>query len=127
VDVDLLVFLFVPRSSSFDSLNPPPFSYPSLSGHAYYFLEDVYPRMTGRRPLKTPAFVKALFPPDPIDPIRAAVLQEMMAGGNPAAAADAAAAAAAAAAGGVRGVGEGGGAAAAAAAAAGGGEHPHAD
>jgi len=33
-----------------------------LAGHAYYFLEDVYPRMTGRRPLKTPGFVKAMFP-----------------------------------------------------------------
>jgi hypothetical protein len=32
------------------------------AGHAYYFLEDVYPRMTGRRPLRTPGFVKALFP-----------------------------------------------------------------
>ena len=32
-----------------------------ISGHAYYFLEDVYPRMTGRRPLRTPGFVKALF------------------------------------------------------------------
>lgn len=32
------------------------------AGHAYYFLEDVYPRMTGRRPLKTPAFVRAMFP-----------------------------------------------------------------
>ena len=29
-----------------------------LSGHAYYFLEDVYPRMTGRRLLKTPSLVK---------------------------------------------------------------------
>lgn len=34
------------------------------AGHVYYFLEDVYPRMTGRRPLKTPGFVKALFPQD---------------------------------------------------------------
>nr|DAD17768.1 TPA_asm: hypothetical protein HUJ06_019231 [Nelumbo nucifera] len=32
-----------------------------IAGHAYYFLEDVYPRMTGRRPLKTPSFIKALF------------------------------------------------------------------
>ena len=32
---------------------PPP-------GHAYYFLEDVYPRMTGRRPLRTPGLVRAL-------------------------------------------------------------------
>ncbi|KAL3149109.1 hypothetical protein ABBQ32_001949 [Trebouxia sp. C0010 RCD-2024] len=36
-----------------------------LAGHAYYFLEDVYPRMAhGRRPLKTPGFIKALFPAD---------------------------------------------------------------
>ncbi|PIA50637.1 hypothetical protein AQUCO_01200089v1 [Aquilegia coerulea] len=32
-----------------------------IAGHAYYFLEDVYPRMTGRRPLRTPAFIKSLF------------------------------------------------------------------
>lgn len=32
------------------------------AGHCYYFLEDVYPRMTGRRPLRTPSLVKALFP-----------------------------------------------------------------
>lgn len=32
-----------------------------IAGHAYFFLEDVYPRMTGRRPLKTPSFIRALF------------------------------------------------------------------
>ena len=32
------------------------------AGHCYYFLEDVYPRMTGRRPLKTPGVIRALFP-----------------------------------------------------------------
>jgi Derlin-2/3 len=33
------------------------------AGHTYYFLEDVYPHTsTGRRLLKTPAMVKALFP-----------------------------------------------------------------
>ncbi|XP_042945638.1 derlin-2.2-like isoform X2 [Carya illinoinensis] len=32
-----------------------------IAGHAYYFLEDVYPRMTDRRPLRTPSFIKALF------------------------------------------------------------------
>ncbi|KAL2979713.1 hypothetical protein AAZX31_13G187700 [Glycine max] len=37
-----------------------------IAGHAYYFLEDVYPRMTGRRPLKTPSFIKALFADDPV-------------------------------------------------------------
>mmetsp|Transcript_31121 Transcript_31121/g.69162 ORF Transcript_31121/g.69162 Transcript_31121/m.69162 type:complete len:250 (-) Transcript_31121:459-1208(-) len=41
------------------------------AGHAYYFLEDVYPRMTGRRPLKTPGFVKALFPAE--EPIHVVV------------------------------------------------------
>uniref|UniRef100_A0A7N0RF29 Derlin n=1 Tax=Kalanchoe fedtschenkoi TaxID=63787 RepID=A0A7N0RF29_KALFE len=35
-----------------------------VAGHAYYFLEDIYPRMTGRRPLKTPAFIKAWFADD---------------------------------------------------------------
>ncbi|KAH9310935.1 hypothetical protein KI387_025970, partial [Taxus chinensis] len=33
-----------------------------VAGHAYYFFEDVYPNMTGRRLLKTPAFIKSLFP-----------------------------------------------------------------
>lgn len=41
-----------------------------VAGHAYYFLEDVYPRMTGRRPLKTPSFIQAMFPVD--EPIRPA-------------------------------------------------------
>jgi hypothetical protein len=35
-----------------------------IAGHVYYFLEDVYPRMTGRRPLKTPSFIKAMFADD---------------------------------------------------------------
>ncbi|KAF9672052.1 hypothetical protein SADUNF_Sadunf11G0000400 [Salix dunnii] len=35
-----------------------------IAGHAYYFLEDVYPRMTGRRPLRTPGFIKSLFADD---------------------------------------------------------------
>lgn len=39
------------------------------AGHAYYFLEDVYPRMTGRRPLKTPSVIKALFPTENIQPV----------------------------------------------------------
>lgn len=37
-----------------------------IAGHAYYFLEDVYPRMTGRRPLKTPAIIKSLFADVPV-------------------------------------------------------------
>lgn len=36
------------------------------AGHVYYFLEDVYPRMSGRRPLKTPALIKAIFPQDDV-------------------------------------------------------------
>lgn len=36
------------------------------AGHAYYFLEDVYPLMTGRRILKTPAIIKALIPEDTV-------------------------------------------------------------
>ena len=32
-----------------------------IAGHAYYFLKDVYPEMTGREPLKTPGVVHALF------------------------------------------------------------------
>ncbi|KAI3741050.1 hypothetical protein L1987_58717 [Smallanthus sonchifolius] len=37
-----------------------------IAGHAYYFLEDVYPKMTGRRPLKTPSFIKNLFAGEPL-------------------------------------------------------------
>ncbi|MQM02506.1 hypothetical protein Taro_035276 [Colocasia esculenta] len=37
-----------------------------IAGHAYYFLEYVYPRMTGRRPLKTPSFIKSLFADDAV-------------------------------------------------------------
>jgi len=33
-------------------------------GHTYYFLEDVYPQMSGRRLLKTPSVLLALFPRD---------------------------------------------------------------
>ena len=43
-----------------------------VAGHAYYFLEDVYPRMTGRRLLKTPAIVRALFPAQAIQAPRMA-------------------------------------------------------
>ncbi|KAI4365054.1 hypothetical protein MLD38_021074 [Melastoma candidum] len=32
-----------------------------IAGHAYFFLEDVCPRMTGWHPLRTPSFIKALF------------------------------------------------------------------
>lgn len=37
-----------------------------IAGHAYYFLEDVYPRMTNRRPLRTPALIKSLFADEPV-------------------------------------------------------------
>ncbi|RWW82175.1 hypothetical protein BHE74_00009378, partial [Ensete ventricosum] len=37
-----------------------------IAGHVYYFLEDVYPQMTGRRPLKTPLFIKAIFADDDV-------------------------------------------------------------
>ncbi|KAJ9562909.1 hypothetical protein OSB04_008069 [Centaurea solstitialis] len=37
-----------------------------VAGHAYYFLEDVYPRMSGRRPLRTPSFIKSLFAIEPV-------------------------------------------------------------
>lgn len=40
-------------------------------GHAYYFLEDVYPRMTGRRLLKTPAMLRVFLPADDPDAILA--------------------------------------------------------
>lgn len=35
-----------------------------IAGHSYYFLEDIYPRMTGRRLLKTPSIIKSLFADD---------------------------------------------------------------
>ena len=43
----------------------------AVTGHAYYFLEDVYPHMShGRRPLKTPGLIKALFPAEQIQNTR---------------------------------------------------------
>lgn len=33
-----------------------------VAGHIYYFLEDVYPQMSGRRVLATPSIIKALLP-----------------------------------------------------------------
>lgn len=32
-----------------------------IAGHVYFFLKDVYPDMTGREPLKTPALICAMF------------------------------------------------------------------
>jgi Derlin-2/3 len=42
------------------------------AGHAYYYLEDVYPHIspTGRRLLRTPAAVRALFPGEAIPAAR---------------------------------------------------------
>jgi Derlin-2/3 len=31
-----------------------------IVGHVYYFLEDIYPKITGRRPLSTPRFLRIL-------------------------------------------------------------------
>lgn len=46
-----------------------------IAGHAYYFLEDVYPRMTGRRPLRTPSFIRSLFAEEPVVMARPANLR----------------------------------------------------
>lgn len=96
-----------------------------VAGHAYYFLEDVYPRMTGRRLLKTPAAVRALFPADGVQAPRMAPAAGLVPGAAPAAGAGAAAP------GGAFGDGFGGaeqgGAAPAQPAAAAGGDRPHAD
>lgn len=47
-------------------MNPDNIFQGMIAGHGYFFLEDVYPKMTGRRPLKTPSFIKALFADDPV-------------------------------------------------------------
>ncbi|PSC73867.1 Hydroxymethylglutaryl-mitochondrial isoform B [Micractinium conductrix] len=52
-----------------------------VAGHAYYFLEDVYPRMTGRRLLKTPAIVRALFPAERVQAPRMAAVPVAAPGG----------------------------------------------
>lgn len=58
-----------------------------VAGHMYYFLEDVYPRMSGRRPLKTPRVLSALFAADePIRPMPIPPLQPGMPAGMGAAA-----------------------------------------
>ncbi|XP_078433710.1 derlin-2-like [Wolffia australiana] len=46
-----------------------------FAGHAYYFLEDVYPQMTGRRLLRTPSFIRSLFADDPVVVARAGELR----------------------------------------------------
>ncbi|KAH7278022.1 hypothetical protein KP509_38G020000 [Ceratopteris richardii] len=51
------------------------------AGHVYYFLEHVYPQMTGRHLLKTPGFIKSLFSEDDVVVFRR---PEMDAGGFPA-------------------------------------------
>lgn len=45
-----------------------------VAGHIYYFLEDVYPQMSGRRLLATPGIIKALMPPAEV-PVGGAVPQ----------------------------------------------------
>ena len=42
---------------------------PWNAGHCYYFLEDVYPRQSGRRPLRTPQLLRMLFPGNEIRPL----------------------------------------------------------
>ena len=60
-----LIILFLEEGVVYLSLNWWHISFQGMiAGHVYYFLEDVYPRMTGRRPLKTPSFIKALFADD---------------------------------------------------------------
>lgn len=47
-----------------------------VAGHIYYFLEDVYPQMSGRRLLATPSIIKALMPPAEVAGIGAAAPQQ---------------------------------------------------
>jgi len=57
------------------------------AGHVYYFLEDVYPRMSGgRRPLRTPGVLTALFPAAGAAPLAgvAAAAARAVAEGGPA-------------------------------------------
>lgn len=53
-----------------------------VAGHAYYFLEDVYPRMTNRRLLRTPAIVRALFPAEGVQAPRMAAGPPLVAAGG---------------------------------------------
>ncbi|KAL1537353.1 derlin-2.2-like [Salvia divinorum] len=46
-----------------------------IAGHAYYFLGDVYPRMTGRRPLRTPSIIQSLFADEPVVAARPAAVR----------------------------------------------------
>lgn len=46
-----------------------------VAGHAYYFLDDVYPKMTGRRPLRTPAIIQSLFADEPVVAARPAAVR----------------------------------------------------
>lgn len=62
----------IPAAFTIFTLNA---SLPLCSGHVYYFLEDVYPQMSGRHLLSTPAFIKALFPVPEVDPVVAPVGQ----------------------------------------------------
>ncbi len=93
-----------------------------LASHPPIPRQDVYPRMTGRRPLKTPAIIRALFPAENIQAPRVAPMAAAAAplGGG-------AAAGAAAAGGGFGGGMAAEGPAAAAAADGGGDGHMHAE
>ena len=48
----------------------------SYAGHLYYYLEDVYPVISGRRMLRTPRFLKALLSrPERIRPLGTPVVE----------------------------------------------------
>jgi len=63
--------LFLGHSPIFDLLG-------IVIGHFYYFLEDVYPQISGRRILRTPGFLKQIFDAPP-----AQNHVELRPGGNP--------------------------------------------
>uniref|UniRef100_A0A7S0Y8K7 Derlin n=1 Tax=Polytomella parva TaxID=51329 RepID=A0A7S0Y8K7_9CHLO len=48
-----------------------------ITGHLYYYLEDVYPVLSGRRPIKTPKIFEALIPGE-----RFRIQREVAAGGR---------------------------------------------
>ena len=61
----------------------PELSSASHTGHCYYFLEDVYPRQSGRRPLKTPQLIRMLFPNNEIRPMDTGAGEAAAAGNGP--------------------------------------------
>jgi Derlin-2/3 len=50
------------------------------TGHTYYFLADVYPRFSGRRPLATPALIRALWPAEAAGAYAAAAMLRVQGG-----------------------------------------------